>query len=302
MSAPHSFQRDEIIRKKRNKRLLKYGLLFLGFIVSIALLSYISHLKSLRVSTIELEGGVLVTQKDISAETLKLLSGSYLWLFPRDNSLIYPKTELEKKLREKFKRIDRISISSKNPTTIVVTITERQAKSLWCDTLPGKAEVRTIQTEDASTTEQVTIPPIGNRGTCYFMDDNGMIFTEAPQFSGDAYFKYYGLISSSSPIGSIYTASTTAFRTLADFVTRMQHIGIDPEYLVGAPNNEYTVFISGGGKIYFDVTEPLSKTGDNLEALLRAPVFATGTRSRMPIDYIDLRFGNKLFYKLRPTQ
>ncbi len=70
-------------------------------------------------------------------------------------------------------------------------------------------------------------------------------------------------------------------------------------YLVAKEGDEFSLVVSGGGEIYFDIKESLSKVADNLEALLRTPELATSTSRDLPVEYIDMRFGNKLFYKLK---
>lgn len=128
------------------------------------------------------------------------------------------------------------------------------------------------------------------------------MFAKAPIFSGDAYFKYYGLVAStteSSPIGQEFMASTTEFADISNFVFKAKELKIKPLYIEAKDNGEsFLLFVAGGGEIYFDTKEPLSVVGQNLEALLRTPVFASSTWN-LPIEYIDLRYGNKLFYKLK---
>ena len=271
-------QREEYLRKKRKRKLIKWGIGVFVFVVLVALSSYVSHRSELRISQVELSGGILVTGDEVSAKSLEYMKGSYFWLYPKNNSLWYPKKGLEEYLSESFKRIDTIKIHLKNAKTMVVEITERKPFALWCDTLPSGDTVE---------------------GQCYFIDQNSTIFAEAPQFSGDAYFKYFGNISSSTPIGAEYMASTTEFSEISDFVTAIKELSIKPVYLIAKENGEFSLVISGGGQIYFDDREPLSQALKNLESLLTAPELASSTSKNLPIDYIDLRYGNKLFYKLK---
>src|SRR5690349_20495334 len=101
-------QREEFLRKRRNKRLLRYGIVFLILAAFVALLAYLAHRKELTISKVELSGGVLVTQGEVELRTLEYLQGSYLWMFPVRNSLWYPKKNLERNLSESFRRIDTI--------------------------------------------------------------------------------------------------------------------------------------------------------------------------------------------------
>jgi hypothetical protein len=220
-----------------------------------------------------------VTQPEIEKESLSFMSDSYFFVFPKNNSLIYPKKYLQEYLKERFKRIDTIKINRKDFTTLSIEITERKPIALWCDS----------SSLNASTSEK-----------CYFLDDNGTIFVEAPYFSGNAYFRYYGLIGTSSPIvGAEYLASTTQFRSLSKFVSDVEYMSTTPIYLLSKENEEFTLILSTGAKIYFDMKEPLPKISSNLETLLHSGTFSTSSDPTTSIDYIDLRFGNKLYYKMK---
>ena len=133
------------------------------------LTSYVAHRPQIRISKIELSGGVLVTQTDIEKSSFQYLKGSYLFLFPKNNTLWYLRDGLSNYLKENFKRIDTINIHRKDLKTLSIDIKERKPVAMWCEGLPREEE------------------------ECYFLDQNSTIFAKAPNFSGDAYFKFYGL-------------------------------------------------------------------------------------------------------------
>ena len=271
-----SLSREEYLRKKRKRKLIRYGVVLFLIIFIISLTSYIAHRQNIRISKVELHGQVLVEPTDLASTALKYMEGSYFWLFPKNNFLWYPKTKLTGYLKETFKRIDTIHIERKGFDTIIVDIVERKSFAIWGDTLPGESEEGKAQ--------------------FYFMDSNSTIFAEAPNFSGDAYFKYYGLVETKTPIGQFYIASSTEFSEITRFVEDVRMLGLKPQYIVAKSGAEFSLVIGSGGQIYFDVKESLVKAGDNLEALLRTEALSKNISN---LDYIDLRFGNKLYYKLK---
>ena len=275
-------QREEYLRKKRRRRLVKYCIILLVVFSIIGLISYASHRPQIRINKIELSGGVLVTQDDVDSTVRPLISGSYFLLFPKNNAFIYPKSFLEQYLKQKFQRIDTINIYLKGFKTMVVEITERKPVATWCDTPPTNNAVGVINPNEH----------------CYFMDSDSTIFAPAPQFSGDAYFKYYGIISTDSPIGKEYIASTTEFSDISDFIASTKSLNLGPQYLLAEEDGQFNLIINGGGEIMFDTREPMTLAASNLVVLLRTPALATSS-GVLPVDYIDLRYGNKLFYKLK---
>lgn len=285
---PNLPQREEYLRKKRKRKILKYVLVFLLITIIFGVSIYISHRPEIRISKVILNGGILVTESDIQSEALKYMSGSYIWLYPKNNSLWYPKKSLEKYLKESFKRIDIIDIKREGFESIVVEITEKKPFAIWCAGIPE--EVRLSESEGS-----IEI----NTSKCYFLDQDSSIFSESPYFSGNAYFKYYGLIATSSPIGSYYIASSTQFEEISSFVNLVKDMSIQPIYLIAKSESDFSLVVAGGGQIYFDTKKPLTEIAENLRSLLRTPSLSTTTNSDLPVEYIDLRYGNKLFYKLR---
>ncbi len=287
--------REEYHKKKRRQKLFKYGIIISLFVFIIGTFSYITRRPEIRISKVELSGAILVTKEDVELESLNFMKGSYLWLFPKNSSFLYPKRALEDYLRESFKRIDTIEIDLKDLDTVQVSITERKAIALWCDTLPSSESLPAPEAivDDGSYRSQ---------GYCYFMDQNSNIFAGAPNFSGDAYFKYYGLITVSSdignPIGSFYMSSSTKFAEVVDFIETTRKLSLKPQYLIAKNNDEFSLIIAGGGEVYFDIKRPLSIVAENLETLLENPPLSK-YKGYLPVEYIDLRFGNKLFYKLK---
>lgn len=277
MALNPSFRREEYNKKKRDQFLIRAGAILLFIIIIFFALVIVSRLKRFRISDVEFVGGLLVPAEGIKVETKNFLDGNFYWFFPKNNIFLYPHDNLEDFLRDKFKRINTISISKINNQSIKVTITERGLYALWCEGLPNM-----ISSEK-----------------CFFMDNNGVIFSESPTFSGDAYFKYYGFIKNGiNPIGATYIDSTSKFHELDSFVERIKKTSIRPTFLIADDTDKFDLVLSNGGHIYFDTSESFSKTADNLEALLKT-LISTTTSEDLNIDYIDLRFGNKLFYKLK---
>ncbi len=273
-------QREAYLRKKRRERILRYGIIVFIMILLIGVISYVAHRPSLRISKVELNGGVLVTQDDVSKASLSFVQGSYFYLFPKNTVFWFPKSKLATYLKNSFQRIDTIDLGLKDFRTLNVTIKERSPYATWCDTLPEPEGSLTFEESEK----------------CYFLDLNSTIFAEAPLFSGDAYFKYYGLVSTTSPIGKEFISSSTEFIEISLFVDSLKKLNLEPIYLVAKEKNEFTVVLNGGTKLFFDTKEPLSITEQNLSALLSTKQISGKINL---VDYIDLRFGNKLFYKLK---
>lgn len=280
--------REEFLKRKRKQKISKYLIIVFLIFFIIGIFTYISHRSEVRISKVVLKGGILVKESQVSEKVFEYMNGSYIFLFPKNSSFWYPKNNLSQYLKINFKRIENIRIDLSDLRTMVVTIEERKPFGIWCDKFSQDAQVST-------TTDQ----EVDSYQNCFFLDQNSTIFSEAPYFSGDAYFKYYGSIGTTTPIGNYYIASTTEFNEINSFIDSVRRMYIHPLYLVAREDGSYSLVISGNGEILFDMKKPLSEVSQNLESLLKTPNLSTSTNRDLPIEYIDLRYGNKLFYKLK---
>lgn len=280
--------REEFLKRKRKQKITKYFAIGFLLVLIVCVFTYISHRPEVRVSKVILKGGVLVKESQVSEKVFEYTSGSYIFLFPKNSSFWYPKAKLAQYLKTNFRRIENISIDLSDFRTMVVTIEERKPFGIWCDKFVTKIDISTT-TEEKSNSYQ----------NCFFLDQNSTIFSEAPYFSGDAYFKYYGSIGTTTPIGNYYIASTTEFNEINDFIDAVRKMYVHPLYLVAKDDGSYSLVVSGNGEILFDMKKPLSEVSQNLQSLLKTPNLSTSTNRDLPIEYIDLRYGNKLFYKLK---
>lgn len=271
---PH---RDEYIKKRRKQKIIKYSAFFGFFLVIIGVASFISHRPQLRIQNITMTGEVLLVEEEVVLKAKQFLSGKYFFLFPKNNIFWYKRGELKVFLKDFFKRIDTIDVNLEGGNNLSIDITERKPSALWCfDRL----------LED-------------NLEDCYFMDVNGTIFSQAPTFSGNAYLKYYGLIDD-SPIGKEYLTSVD-FKTITAFIENVETNSVHPLYFKAKTKDNFSLVLFGGTEIYFDNQVPLDTLAENFKALLKTPELKPAKDGSIPAEYIDLRFGNKLFYKLRIT-
>lgn len=271
----NSLRQEEYFKRRRAKYLrILYLIIFASFVL-LGLTIYISRLERFRIYDTSVSGTTLIEPYDVSKEALGFLDGYYLWVFPKNNIFIYNKKGLLSYLLEKFPRIDQLSIRLDGGNSLLINIQERLPYALWC------VKVEAPQGED-----------------CYFMDKSGVVYSKAPRFSGDAYFKYYGLINSENPVGKKYIEDEEWFSSLGLFIQHTEKLGLSPYYMLVTDDGEYDLVLFQGGKILFNTQITLDSVVFNLEALLKSSPFAS-TTDFSNLDYIDLRFGNKLFYKLK---
>jgi cell division septal protein FtsQ len=265
------------LKKHRQRVVLNKILIFLLGLLAIFLsLVFISRLKAVNISDIEIIGNKIVDADAIKADVQGELAGKYLWLFPKSNVLIYPENAIKNELQNKFARLKDINLSLKNNSILEISVSERMPEYLWCGTVPAPSDE-----------------------LCYFMDVDGYIFDTAPYFSGEVYFKFYG---ENISLGSYFSKQN--FKQLISFRDILVSLGLKPVALYTTTDGDIQIFLSGGislsdaPKILFRADADFGNIAENLQAALNTePLLSKFKNNYSKLQYIDLRFGNKVYDK-----
>ncbi|MEJ0002108.1 MAG: hypothetical protein WDN09_02960 [bacterium] len=270
------------LRRKRRRHFHRNAFFVLtGLFIVVTGITLLSRLPKFNISTIAVAGNTVIETDDIKAVVQADLAGHYLWVFPKTNFLLYPKHTIETDLAERFKRAKDISVNTKLLKILDVKLFEREALYTWCGDEPS------------TTVEQ-----------CYFMDDTGYIFDKAPYFSGNVYFKFYGHPSGSTdqPLGTYYMSDSLG-RLLA-FRDTLKSLGIKIASLEVDDGQEGAFYLSTAAarpdapKILFKTDGDFNKMAENLQtALATEPLKSDFAKKYALLSYVDLRFGNKVYYK-----
>ena len=236
---------------------------------------------------ITVSGNKIIETKDIENIVNSEISGHYLLIFPKTNFLIYPKNKIISELNTKYKRLKGISINVNNVRTLEVNVSEYQGRYLYCGLL---------------------IPLLRNNlndNKCYFADSDGYIFDEAPYFSGDVYFKFYGDVISKNgnPSGSYFMKDN--FSKIIEFKNILEKINLKPTaFWIDNNNNEGNFSLEGeplsGPRVTFKIDSDYQKLAENLQAAISVEPLRTNIKTKLSsLLYLDLRFGNKVYYKFQ---
>lgn len=263
------------VKRKKRLKVLIAGAVVLAT-CTVGALSWLSFRPALVISEVRVEGNEAVHAESVKEKAFASLSGKHLYLFARANAFLYPKEEIASKIAEDFPRAESITLSLDGLETLVVHVVERKGESLWCDPHP---EMR----------------------ACYFVDENGFIFAEAPNFSGDAYFAYYGSFgTSTSPIGQNFLPQEI-FRALADFVESVKKFGFSPTAIHVGEEQYAEMILHEGWRLIFHLDQDFEELEGNLAALSHSEKWGAalhGERSAEGrLEYVDLRFGSKVYYR-----
>jgi len=268
--------------KKNRRKVFFRKTLFLAVIILIIFfgLAYLSHLDSLNITEVEIGGNRVIDTEALKTTVNQQIARKYLWLFPKTNILIYPQNAIKNELRDKFKRVKDVSLSIKDGKILAISLIEREAKYTWCGI--------TINLEEEK---------------CYFLDADGYIFDEAPYFSEEVYFKFYGL-ENYNPLGTFFSEQN--FKQLISFKDTLAGMELRPIAMYVKNDGNAEVILSKGSsasvppKIIFKMDSDFQNIAENLDAALHTePLLSKFKNKYSSLQYIDLRFENRVYDKFQ---
>ena len=262
-------------RKKFWKRIILSLVLVL---LLLFLSSWVSDLEKFRIQRINIVGNSIIEAQQIREIINKNISKKYFRLFSKKNILIYPKSKIERELLDSFAQIKELEIKFGDFQSIMVSVAERKPYAIWCDGLMDEK--------------------------CYFMDSFAYLYDEAPSFSNNVYFKYFGDlrgVATSTPIDKILRqiylkeAEDGQFERVNLFIRFLKDININGYKLIIKENNDYELFFNNESKLIFDGKQNFEEIFENLQATL----IELGDLEDKEFEYIDLRFDRKILYKFK---
>ncbi len=267
-------QSDKTVKK--NKKLFSWKkvlfvVIFLGVLFGFGcLLRY----HKMQIDTVDVVGTNVIDEQDVSNSVQGQLVGTWLWIFPRTSVLLVNDKAIEKNLKEQFSRIETVVAKRTNLHTIEVTIKEFDAVYLWC-----------TQTDE----------------NCYFMDKQGVVYSQAPVFSGTAYPKVF----TGAPLVELpfQGMSEVDLVRVAELQQKLSEINIVPVAFRNISARELQIDFLHNKTIAKLNIDPATPTSTSLEYLFSGirtePLASLFRNESKKLLYIDVRFPNKVVYKFQ---
>ncbi len=270
------------IKKKRRKTLFSILISFVLIILFLIIALLALRLPFFQIKSITVNGVVTIDEKDLEKSVNETLLGNYYYIIPRTNFLFYPKGEILNILISKYKKINSINSHVSGLSNLDIILVERIPEVLVCEGF----------IDDISDSDN----------QCFVADKHGYIFEK--ESDNPDLFKYYvNANTSSTTIGNNFT-DIEKFYALQKFVEDVRSYGIIPIGIMIGEDGSYEMYIvnkdQSTGVVYFDDRVPFDMTSSNLAVFWNNFMGNTVDIKLMPnFEYINLRFGNNVFYLIR---
>ncbi len=245
-------------RRRKTRRLLFFSIFGAGLAIGIL---YIFNTPRFLLSQVAVNGTDETTTKEVRTLAERSLSGTYLGFISRAHPFFYPKIELVGQVRAAFPQFARVDVSREGLSQLRVEITPRTPVALWCA-----------------------------KGACAYLDEESVVFSEAPLGSERLYYQLSGEAIDSKQL-----------KSLLSFFGQLENQGLVPLQANFTETGSVVVTLRSGARLFIQENEGYDTALKRLTVLLRESglIPRQGTTAELAVDYIDLRYGNKVYFKAR---
>lgn len=267
-----TLQSAKYLQKRKKQKILTVTIYSVSILIVLIAILFSFRFSFLRVTNISVNDTLNIKSEEIRREVLDMISGNYYLFIPKNSYFFLSEEKIKNKIAEDFKRIDDISVKIKGTTNLNIEITERQPEVMICDGFREDEESE----------------------HCSFADKQGIIFEKIASTTDKVYFKYY----SSNEIDK------DKFLQFQNFIKNVENSGIIATGLLVSEDGSYELYIKNVDQsiavVYFDDRTTLDKVVSNLSVFWKNSLNKKiGSDSIPNFEYINLRFGNNVFYQIK---
>jgi hypothetical protein len=278
--------RDESLKGRRRRarqRTLIAALIVLVLIVGGGFASL--WWTGIRIETIAVSGPDSDAMKTIAMNDL---AGRNAFFIPRNSMFFVPKKQIRADILRQFPDISALTVSLISTNAISIVSIPRQAALTWCGDTYNSNTTETVS-DASSTPDSPGMPP------CYSADAQGVIFAVLPP--GDTastdslriYAPLAGMADASSPLGASI-AQASYIPNALQFVKVIKSLGVPIETLV-LRSDEADLYAQSGTRITYVLGH------EEQTAQVAQAVFPSLNVNNGSLEYVDLRFAGKAYYK-----
>lgn len=273
---PRKF-RTRHIRRRYHRLLYRRAVLIgVGSLVVVVALIGITYLPFLQIDTVNVVGVSEEDRVHVEQVTRHVLDESYGFIIPKKFILFYPKQAIKMAVEATFPTIASATPHFSIFSGLTIAVVERTPAALWCG--------------------NTVSPDTHTPGICYYLDATGFIYEQAPTPPPSVFVWLYGALDQSEPVRATFLG-VDAVRQFTTLEQSLKEAGAPARAIVVNDKQDAELYLERGERVIIGWTDNPSDISARLISVLSSdPIEKAGPEQ---IDYIDLRFGNKVYYKLK---
>ena len=228
---------------------------------------YAMRLPQWQIKEISLSGLVALGEEEIISVIKESFSGNLAILIPRSSFFMVRTQKLVAALEKKFPRIRQVVITKSFPNFLMVSVKERRPFGIFCAV-----------------------------SRCAYVDDSGFAYEEAPNSIGSLIIK----ITSDAedlkiPVQAVNNLLFERMKLVSEGLKDKFDFDTIGYQLFSKIPREIRIATSYGFQIYVNRDDDFGGVFKVLKTVLDEEI----KEKRAQLEYIDARFGNKVFYKMK---
>ncbi len=259
--------RERAVREPSTLRNVLWGLFTVLIVVLLGALTwYLTRLDAVTISQVTVAGGETISPDVVRVKVEGFLDDNYFLLIPHRFSYFYPHDAIVSALRS-IPRVHDVTVTRSSLKTVDVTFAEYVPYALWC------------LTED-------------DLSPCYFLDASGYAFAPSPALQGGSLTRH--ILEGRGEFVQETVIRPELLKTIELFMRGLEkELGLRVISVVHTKDGDLRYNISGGGSLLVALDRDVTATFENLKSVLTSKEFQHVKPGNF--NYIDLRFGNKVF-------
>lgn len=235
-------------------------------------LGYVTRLPGFSITDIRVEGGETVSHDLVEKRANDVLIGTYALVIPKRFVYLYPHDKVVAAIKS-IQRVKDAQVTRSQKNELSISFSEYLPSALWCES------VSTSSTTPSS---------------CLFVDEYGYAFTDAPELKGGALVRY--VTEAKVPVVNEFVLPQSTLEIFKKFRAALaERHSMRIHAVTLTKDNDIIFNLNTGADILVSKDADMQIVFDNLESILSSEEFSDLAPG--DFDYIDLRFGNKIYVK-----
>ncbi len=238
---------------------------------------YGSRLPEVTIASVVVSGGETVSHEVVQKKAEMALSGSYALLIPRRFSYLVPYQDIITAINS-VPRVHGASVIRSSRNELSISFEEYVPYALWCDrVLVGSS----------------------TPAHCLFVDENGFAYSEAPPLLGETLVRF--VVEGKKPEVGVHVYDTevlSRYRRFSDAISENHQNRL--RAITETKDGDLILHLSGEVNILMTTSADIESIFQDIESVFLAKEFKG--KALESFEYIDLRFGNKVYVRERGAE
>jgi cell division septal protein FtsQ len=262
------YSSKKLAEKRKKKRKIKSILFSILTLILVVLFIWFFNSEKIRVKEIVVSGNKYSDQEKIVSDINSVLSEKYFFIFNKSNLFFYPRHKILEKVKNNHVIIKEIEIEITDWDNLAIKIVEHEPVAYYCK----------------------------NQNECYLININGLVFDQELILPDDL-VQVSGLLDENTNlIGQTYV-EREKFENIINLIYLLDENDFKTTRVYSKDYETFSIYLENGPYLLIENNSNIQEVVSNLKTVINQD--GINAIQFKNLEYVDLRFGNKVYYKIR---